>query len=129
MKILVAGIIARYPFGGVTWCSLMYLLGLRDLGHEVFYIEDTGECIYDPVQNTRSEDPTYGTAYIHDSLAPFGLGDRWALRLGTTALLRAFRAEDRADAAAGAQLVHREALVAVAVDASVVVRLARRGSL
>ena len=49
MKILVAGIIARYPFGGVTWCSLMYLLGLRDLGHEVFYIEDTSEYIYDPV--------------------------------------------------------------------------------
>ena len=48
MKILFAGIIARYPFGGVTWCSLMYLLGLRALGHEVFYIEDTGECVYDP---------------------------------------------------------------------------------
>ena len=27
MRILFAGIIARYPFGGVTWCSLMYLLG------------------------------------------------------------------------------------------------------
>ena len=57
MRILFAGIIARYPFGGVTWCSLMYLLGLRALGHEVFYIEDTGECVYDPVQNTRATDP------------------------------------------------------------------------
>ena len=78
MKILVAGIIARYPFGGVTWCSLMYLLGLRELGHEVFYVEDTGECIYDPVQNARTEDPSYGTTYIHEALAPFGLGDRWS---------------------------------------------------
>jgi hypothetical protein len=78
MKILVAGIIARYPFGGVTWCSLMYLLGLRALGHEVLYIEDTGECIYDPEQNTRSEDPSYGTRYIHNALQPFGLGDRWS---------------------------------------------------
>jgi hypothetical protein len=77
VKILVAGIIARYPFGGVTWCSLMYLLGLRDAGHEVMYIEDTGECIYDPEQNTRSEDPSYGTRYIHNALAPFGLGERW----------------------------------------------------
>jgi len=77
MKVLVAGIIARYPFGGVTWCSLMYLLGLRALGHEVLYIEDTGECIYDPEQNTRSEDPSYGTRYIHNALEPFGLGDRW----------------------------------------------------
>ena len=78
MKILFAGIIARYPFGGVTWCSLMYLLGLRALGHEVFYIEDTGEAIYDPVNDTISNDPSYGTRYIHQSLEPFGLGDRWA---------------------------------------------------
>ncbi|MBI3493358.1 MAG: glycosyltransferase family 1 protein [Acidobacteria bacterium] len=78
MRILFAGIIARYPFGGVTWCSLMYLLGLRALGHDVFYIEDTGECVYDPVLNTRATDPTYGTTYIHDALAPFGLGDRWS---------------------------------------------------
>jgi hypothetical protein len=77
MKILFAGIIARYPFGGVTWCSLMYLLGLRALGHEVFYIEDTGECVYDPMQNTRSTDPSYGTNYIHAALAPYGLGDCW----------------------------------------------------
>ena len=56
----------------------MYLLGLRALGHEVFYIEDTGECVYDPVQNTRSTDPSYGTSYIHSALEPFGLGDRWA---------------------------------------------------
>ena len=78
MKVVVAGIIARYPFGGVTWCSLMYLLGLRALGHDVLYIEDTGECIYDPVQNARSEDPSYGTRYIHSALEPFGLGDRWS---------------------------------------------------
>ena len=64
MRILFAGIIARYPFGGVTWCSLMYLLGLRALGHEVFYIEDTGECVYDYAQNVRSTDPTYGT-HLH----------------------------------------------------------------
>src|SRR5207248_4531990 len=77
MKIVFAGIIARYPFGGVTWCSLMYLIGLRALGHEVMYIEDTGECVYDPIQNTRATDPAYGTSYINDALAPVGLGDRW----------------------------------------------------
>src|SRR5512142_3135191 len=78
MRILFAGIIARYPFGGVTWCSLMYLLGLRALGHEVFYVEDTGECVYYPIQNTRAVDPAYGTSYIDAALTPFGLGDRWS---------------------------------------------------
>ena len=51
---------------------------LRALGHEVFYIEDTGECVYDPVQNTRSTDPAYGTSYIHRALEPYGLGDCWS---------------------------------------------------
>jgi hypothetical protein len=78
VKIVLAGIVARYPYGGVTWCSLMYLLGLRGLGHEVCYIEDTGECVYDPVQNALSTDPAYGTDYIHRALEPFGLGDRWS---------------------------------------------------
>ena len=78
MKIVFAGIIARYPFGGVTWCSLMYLLGLRALGHDVLYVEDTGECIYDPEKDEISTDPSYGTRYIHDALSPFGLGDRWS---------------------------------------------------
>jgi hypothetical protein len=78
MKIVLAGIIARHPFGGVTWCSLMYLLGLRALGHDVIYIEDTGECVYDPVKNVRSLEPDYGTAYIHSTLQPYGLGDRWS---------------------------------------------------
>src|SRR3954471_19674812 len=78
MRVLFAGIIARYPFGGVTWCSLMYLLGLRALGHEVFYIEDTGECVYAPVENTSSTDPLYGPSYIQSALEPCGLGDAWA---------------------------------------------------
>ena len=78
MKILFASIVGRYPFGGVAWCSLMYLVGLRALGHDVCYIEDTGECVYDPEQNTLSPDPTYGTRYIHDALEPFGFADRWS---------------------------------------------------
>ena len=78
MKIVLAGIVARYPFGGVTWCSLMYLLGLRALGHDVLYLEDTGECVYDPERDEISTDPSYGTRYIHAALEPFGLGERWS---------------------------------------------------
>jgi hypothetical protein len=103
MRILFAGIIARYPFGGVTWCSLMYLLGLRALGHEVFYIEDTGECVYDPVQNTRATEPTYGTSYIHSALEPYGLGDRWTF-VNYDGSYHGRSAEDVRRFAAGAEL-------------------------
>lgn len=77
MRIVMAGIIGRYPWGGVGWCSLMYLLGLRALGHEVYYLEDTGECNYDPDENTLATDPRYALETIHDTLAPFGLGGHW----------------------------------------------------
>jgi hypothetical protein len=78
MRVLLAGVMARHPYGGVAWCSLMYLLGLRDLGHEVFYVEDTGEGVYDVDANTLSTDPSYGLRHIDATLRPHGLGDRWS---------------------------------------------------
>lgn len=77
MKIILAGITGRYPFGGVAWYSLMYLLGLRALGHEVYYLEDTGECVYDYEKNTLSLDSSYSLNYINTALSQFNLGDRW----------------------------------------------------
>lgn len=67
----------RYPYGGVLWCSLMYLLGLRQLGHRVWYLEDTGECNIDPERNTLSEVPSYALRVIGDTLRAFGLEERW----------------------------------------------------
>jgi hypothetical protein len=77
MNIIVAGIMGRYPYGGVAWCSLMYLLGLRALGHRVWYLEDTGEANYDPDENTMATDPRYALRFIQQTLEPFGLRDRW----------------------------------------------------
>jgi hypothetical protein len=77
MRIVVAGIMGRYPYGGVQWCSLMYLKGLRALGHEVWYLEDTGECNYDPEANTLATDPAYALRTLAGALEPIGLGDRW----------------------------------------------------
>ena len=77
MNIILAGIMGRHPYGGVAWCSLMYLLGLQRLGHSVWYLEDTAECNFDPVANTLSTDPRYALTFIQDCLAPYGFGDRW----------------------------------------------------
>jgi hypothetical protein len=77
VNIILAGIMGRYPYGGVAWCSLMYLLGLRRLGHRVWYLEDTGECNYDPVANTIATEPDYATRFIYECLAPHDLGESW----------------------------------------------------
>jgi len=77
MNIILAGVMGRYPYGGVAWCSLMYLLGLRQLGHNVWYLEDTGECNFDPVANAKATDPAYALKFIRNSLAPHDLQERW----------------------------------------------------
>jgi hypothetical protein len=77
MNIILAGIMGRYPYGGVAWCSLMYLLGMQSLGHKVWYLEDMAECNFDPIENTLSRDPKYALNFIHSCLEPYGLGDGW----------------------------------------------------
>ena len=82
MRIIVTGLLGQYAFGGVTWDYLQYLLGFRGLGHEVWYLEDSGAWPYDPVRQTYGEDSTYNTNYLHGIMTEFGFGDRWIYRNG-----------------------------------------------
>jgi len=77
LNIIVAGVIGRYPYGGVAWCSMMYLIGLQRLGHQVWYLEDMAECNFDPIENTLSTHPRYALGFICACLEPYGFGDRW----------------------------------------------------
>ena len=47
-KVIVWGYLASYPFGGMTWQVLHYLAGLRNLGFDVWYVEDTDAEVRDP---------------------------------------------------------------------------------
>jgi hypothetical protein len=77
---IVSGLIARYPFGGMTFHYVQYLLGLRDLGWEVAYLEDSGHWFYDPANATFVEDATPSLAYLGAEMERFGLGDAWVVR-------------------------------------------------
>ena len=82
LRIVVTGLAATYPFGGVFWDYIQYLLGFRDLGHDVLYLEDTGRWCYDPVTTTFVEDGTNNAAHLQkqlDRLAP-GLRELWFYR-------------------------------------------------
>jgi hypothetical protein len=61
---------------------MQYLLGFRGLGHEVWYLEDSGAWPYDPVRQTISGDCAYNVNYLHGVMAEFGFGDRWVYRNG-----------------------------------------------
>ena len=82
MRIIVTGLLGQYAFGGVTWDYIQYLLGFRALGHDVWYLEDSGAWPYDPVQQTVTDDCTYNVNYLREMMSEFGFGDRWIYRNG-----------------------------------------------
>jgi hypothetical protein len=82
MRVVVTGLVATYPVGGVAWDYLQYVEGFRRLGCDVFYVEDTGQWFYDPAAGTFVVDATYGARYLADALeaiAP-GFGGAWSVR-------------------------------------------------
>ena len=78
LRVVVSGSIAQYPFGGMTWHHLQYVLGLARLGHDVHYVEDTGAGPYDPRARTVVKDPAPNIEYLARVMARVGLEDRWA---------------------------------------------------
>jgi hypothetical protein len=79
-KIIVFGILFWYPLAGVTYQFLHYLLGLRKLGYDPYYIEDSGRWIYDPRINEFSPDVTGNLDLVVPVLKQHGFGNRWAFR-------------------------------------------------
>jgi hypothetical protein len=80
LRIIVTGLIAQYPLGGVTWDYFQYVLGLAQLGHEVYYLEDTGQWPYNPVEGGLGKDCAFNVEYLASLMSRFGLGEQWAYR-------------------------------------------------
>ena len=79
-KIIIFGIIFWYPLAGVTYQFLHYLIGLRRLGYDVYYIEDSGRWIYNPIKFEFSPDASQNVASIAPILEAHGFAGRWAFR-------------------------------------------------
>ena len=81
MRIVVTGLVATYPMGGMSWAYLSYVDGLRRLGHDVIYLEDTGGWFYDPSRQTFTAEIRANLRYLERALRFIGAGDvAWAVR-------------------------------------------------
>jgi len=77
LRIVVGGFIGLYPTGGATWDYIQYVVGLKMLGHDVFYIEDTNE--YPLYQTGKAwNDASDCIAYLSNAMKKFDLNDRWS---------------------------------------------------
>jgi hypothetical protein len=79
-RILVLHLAGQYPLGGMGWQAVHYVAGLARLGHDVYYVEDSGAPPYDPRVKSPVEDCAYGVEFLRQTMERFGLGDRWAYR-------------------------------------------------
>jgi hypothetical protein len=82
MRVVVTGLVATYPVGGVAWDYLQYAEGFRRLGCDVFYVEDTGQWFYDPSAGTFVVDATAGARYLAAAIGDLvpALAGRWSVR-------------------------------------------------
>jgi len=76
--VLVLHLAGQVPLAGVAWQALHYVLGLRRLGFDVWYIEDSGEQPIDPRTGLAAEDCDYSVSFVRTMMERYDLGDRWA---------------------------------------------------
>lgn len=77
-RVVVLGFMGLCPVGGVIWQFLHYIVGLKKLGHDVTYVEDTSRYPYDPVAFTVTEDFSYAANLLDRLSRDYGF--RWCFR-------------------------------------------------
>ncbi|CAN5386217.1 hypothetical protein BH23ACT9_BH23ACT9_05370 [soil metagenome] len=107
MNIVVTGFATPMPVAGLLWHYAHYLLGFRALGHEVHYVEDSGDhpWNWDPVADDVDEDCRAGSTFLADGFGALGLGDRWVYRHRPTGRHDGLDAETTADVLSQADLL------------------------
>ncbi len=80
LRIIVSGLIAQYPLGGIAWHYLQFVLGLKRLGHDVYYLEDTGHYPYNPREQATSKRCDFSVEHLDRVFSQYGLNNKWAYR-------------------------------------------------
>ena len=78
--VVVWSLIASHPFPGTAWHRLQYLAGLRRLGFDVWYVEDSDRLVRNPTTWSRTTDFAPNVEYLAHNMELIGLGDRWIFR-------------------------------------------------
>ncbi|MCW2572759.1 MAG: hypothetical protein JWO88_2817 [Frankiales bacterium] len=107
MKVVVCGWVAGFPTAGFLWHPLAVALGLRSLGHEVWFLEDSGDEPYcwDPDAGDVDPSGAAGSRFLSRELGAVGLGDRWVYRHIPTGRHDGMSAEHTADVLADADVL------------------------
>jgi hypothetical protein len=75
--IVVLGMMSRHPVAGIIWLTMQYLIGLRRLGYDPYYVEAHGAT---PKMFMQADDDgsVAAAAFIDETMRRFDLDGRWA---------------------------------------------------
>lgn len=79
-RLVVVGTMAANPYSGMAWMTMQIVVGLKRLGHDVYYFETSSDWPYDPDRNSKVCDSDYAVPYLDRITKSFGLDGRWAYR-------------------------------------------------
>ncbi len=81
--VVVWSLLATFPFPGSAWHRLQFLAGLRRLGFDVWYVEETDIKLMNPITYWPAPPRDYhlNVNYLANLMNLIGLEDRWIFRL------------------------------------------------
>ena len=77
-RIVVMGFMGSMPIAGVIWQHLHYVVGLQQLGHDVYYIEDSARLPYNPETFEVGSEFEYAAGILNQLSREFAFQRRWA---------------------------------------------------
>ncbi len=80
LNIVVVGTMASDPYAGMAWMHMQIVVGLKRLGHNVWYFETTSTWPHNPQLGRRVDNADYSVPYLKDILKKFGMNGNWAYR-------------------------------------------------
>src|ERR1700730_12769761 len=77
-RLVVMGFMGSMPIAGVIWQHIHYIVGLQQLGHDVYYIEDSARLPYNPETCQVNNDFGYTARILARLAGEFNFKNRWA---------------------------------------------------
>ncbi len=79
LRIIVGGMVGQFPYGGVAWDYFHYCLAFHELGHDVYYHEDTWCWPFDPTLGYVTDNPSHTLNFFRDFFDTYAphLAEKW----------------------------------------------------
>jgi hypothetical protein len=77
-KIVLLGMLTRIPVAGAVWGTMQYLIGLRRLGYDVYYVEAHARTPTMLMDKDDDDSSALAADFIGRVMRRFDLADKWA---------------------------------------------------